>query len=64
MFSARERGVAVVALVLTVLVTSLGLTVGKSWSPPSLGPYGTDSFSVAATPGIVDARPISSTPVG
>ena len=61
-FSATERRVAVVALVLTVLVTGLGLTVGQSWSPPSLGPYGTDAYAVAASPGILDARPIMSTP--
>ncbi|WP_339872198.1 hypothetical protein [uncultured Brevundimonas sp.] len=61
-FSATERRVAVVALVLTVLVTVLGLTVGQSWSPPSLGPYGTDAYAVAASPGILDARPIMSTP--
>ena len=61
-FSATERRVAVLALVLTVLVTVLGLTVGQSWSPPSLGPYGTDAYAVAASPGILDARPIMSTP--
>ena len=61
-FSVTERRVAVLALVLTVLVTVLGLTVGQSWSPPSLGPYGTDAYAVAASPGILDARPIMSTP--
>lgn len=61
-FSATERRMAVVALVLTVLVTVLGLTIGQSWSRPSLGPYGSDAYTVAATPGIVDARPIMSTP--
>jgi len=61
-FSATERRMAVVALVLTVLVTVLGLTIGQSWSQPSLGPYGSDAYTVAATPGIVDARPIMSTP--
>ncbi|WP_417230355.1 hypothetical protein [Brevundimonas sp.] len=53
---------AVIALIVTVLVAVLGLTVGQSLSPPSLGPYGTDAFAVAASPGILDARPIMSTP--
>ncbi len=61
-FSATERRVAVIALIVTVLVAVLGLTVGQSLSPPSLGPYGTDAFAVAASPGILDARPIMSTP--
>lgn len=62
LFSATERRIAVVALVLTVLVTVLGLTIGQSWSPPSLGPYGSGAYTVAASPGILDARPIISTP--
>lgn len=62
LFSAAERRAAVVALVLTVLVTVVGLTVWQSLSPPSLGPYGADTYSVAASPGILDARPITSTP--
>ena len=62
LFSAAERRVAVVALILTVLVTVLGLTVGQSWSPPSLGPYGSDAYAVAASPGILDARPVMSAP--
>lgn len=61
-FSATERRVAVIALIVTVLVAVLGLTVGQSLSPSSLGPYGTDAFAVAASPGILDARPIMSTP--
>ena len=62
LFSAAERRVAVVALVVTVLVTVLILTVGQSWSPPSLGPYGSDAYSVAASPDVLDARPVMSTP--
>jgi|TARA_R110002051_G_scaffold1235_1_gene6796 hypothetical protein len=62
LFSAAERRVAVVALVVTVLVTVLSLTVGQSWSPPSLGPYGSDAYSVAASPDVLDARPVMSTP--
>ena len=62
LFSAAERRIAVVALVLTVLVTVMGLTIGQSWSPPSLGPYGSDAYTVAVSPDIVDARPIISTP--
>ncbi|MFT4913301.1 MAG: hypothetical protein ACI9YM_001895 [Brevundimonas sp.] len=62
MFSPTERRLAVAALILTIVVTVLGLTVGQSWSPPSLGPYGTDSHAVASSPDIVDARPISSAP--
>lgn len=61
-FSAAERRIAVVALILTILVTVLGLTVGQSWSPPSLGPYGAKGYTVAASPDILDARPIVSTP--
>lgn len=64
MFSAAERRVAAVAAILTVLVTIAGLTIGQTWSPPSLGPYGADTYAVAASPGILDARPIMSTPTG
>jgi len=62
LFSAAERRIAVVALILTVLVTVLGLTVGQSWSPPSLGPYASDAYTVAASPDVLDARPIASAP--
>lgn len=62
MFSPNERRLAVAALILTILVTVLGLTVGQSWSPPSLGPYGTDSYAVTASTDIIDARPVSSAP--
>jgi hypothetical protein len=62
MFSATERRLAVVALVLTVLATVLSLTVGQSWNPPSLGLYAANTYAVASSPDIEDARPIPSTP--
>ncbi|MGV9007648.1 MAG: hypothetical protein ACOH1H_13030 [Brevundimonas sp.] len=60
-FSAAERRGAVVALVLTLLVTVLALVFGQSWNQHSLGSYGPATYSVASSPGVLDARPVMAT---
>lgn len=58
-FSAKEMRVAMWAIVIAAVITSLGLIVDQVWSRPSLGQYGAAGYGSASSPGILDAQPMS-----
>jgi len=56
-FTPQERKTALWALLMAVLIASMGLVI-QEWAPPSVGPGGMDAYMTAPSPGVLDARPM------
>ncbi|MFA4892587.1 hypothetical protein [Brevundimonas sp.] len=60
-FTPQERKMAMWALLMAVLLVGMGLMI-QQFSQPSVGPGGIDAYTTAATPGVLDARPVMAAP--
>lgn len=57
-FSPREQRMALIALLTAAAIAAGGIAL-QPLLKPSLGPGGTDAYTSAPTPGVLDATPLN-----